>query len=150
MKSIDIIFALNIICFNVYTKSILILLVLVLVVLDLVIALVLVFVLCLVLCLVFCLRLNRLDEQRALSLNSSHLTELSSSERVRIARIVATLNFQTLILSQLKFSHQYDSSSSNQFEDSSRSSSIVVDFSLSKNDRVILSFFILVHKEENQ
>jgi hypothetical protein len=104
MKTIENIFAFSIICFSVYTKSVSILLDLVLVVLDLVIASALVLVFCLVFCLVvLCLRLNRLDEQRALSLNSSHhLTELSSSERVRIAKIVATLNFQTRVLSQLK------------------------------------------------
>jgi hypothetical protein len=99
MKSIDIIFAFNIICFNVYTKSIRILLVFVLVVLVLVI--VLAFCLVFVFVFVFCSRLNQFDEQQALLSNSSsHLTKSSSSARVRIARIVVVLNFRTLVLLQ--------------------------------------------------
>jgi hypothetical protein len=149
MKTIENIFAFSIICFSVYTKSISILLALVLVVLVPVLVIVLVF------CpaLVFCSRLNQLDEQQALSSSSSsHLTMSSSSARVRIARVVAMLNFQTLVVSQLKqlFSCQYDSSLSYLYEDSSHSSSLVVDFALSKNDHVILSSLILVHEEENQ
>jgi hypothetical protein len=59
---------------------------------------VIVLVLCLVL--VLCQKLNQLDEQQTLSLNSSHLTSWSSSERVRIARVLAMLSFRTSVLLQ--------------------------------------------------
>ncbi len=80
MKTIDNIFAFSIICFNASIRShskwllsALDLVVLVFVLVLLVSLVSLVFVLCL--CHVFCLRLNQLDEQRALSSYSSfHLT----------------------------------------------------------------------------
>ncbi len=100
MKSIDSIFAFSIICFSVYTKFISILLVFVLVVFVLVFVFVLVIVLVLCLVLVLCQKLNQLDEQQTLSLNSSHLTSWSSSERVRIARVLAMLSFRTSVLLQ--------------------------------------------------
>ncbi len=69
----------SIICFSVSTKLLLILTLLPALVLDLVVLVIVLtlahcLVPCLALCLVPCLRLNQLDEQRALSLNSSHLT----------------------------------------------------------------------------